>query len=118
MPHAQSRVTPLFDIHRRSAKSADQEIPQPMFRSGQILRGIDRPQNVVARDLPVKRRDETLESFIPDCGVNLVLFHLLIVSAARFPGLNIARLRSRRRVAGRIRLWHIKNNSSPQCGPI
>jgi hypothetical protein len=38
MTHAQSRVTALLDIDRRSAKSTDEEIPQPLFRSRQIIR--------------------------------------------------------------------------------
>jgi hypothetical protein len=36
---------------------------------------VDWPQDVVAGNLPVKRRDQALESFIADGGMNFLLVH-------------------------------------------
>ncbi len=43
MAHAESRVTTLFEVHRRAAESKNEKIPQALFRSWQIMRRIDRP---------------------------------------------------------------------------
>ena len=87
MAHAQSRVTALFDIDWRSAESTDEKIPQPLFRSGQIIRRVDRPQDLVSGNPPVERRHQTLESWMPDRGVKLVLFHSVDrINPAAFTG--------------------------------
>jgi hypothetical protein len=73
--HAQPRMASLFDVHRWSAESKNEEVPQSLFRAAQIVRRVDRSQDVVAGNLPVERRNQTLKSVMPDRRINLVLFH-------------------------------------------
>ena len=80
MPHAQSRVAPLFDVQSRSAETINQKIPQPLFRAWKIICRIHWPQNVIHGNLPVERCHQPGESFRADDGINLVLLHLFMVA--------------------------------------
>ncbi len=65
----------LFHVNLRAPETSDQEIPQPLFRAFQIMRRIHRPQDVVGRNLAVKRVSQALKSRLPDGGENVLLFH-------------------------------------------
>lgn len=66
MPHTQARVAPSFDVAGWAAEAENEEITQPLFRSGQIVFRIEPAQNVVTRNLPVERRYKPFESFFTD----------------------------------------------------
>jgi hypothetical protein len=75
MADAQPGMTALFNVGLRTAETKDEEIAEPLPRSFQILRRVHRPENVVARDLSIKRVDKALESVLTDGGINVLLFH-------------------------------------------
>ena len=62
----QSGVTPLLDVVLRAAETKDQEIPQPLLGSGQIIGGIDRTKDIVLGNLAVKSADKTGETVVAD----------------------------------------------------
>jgi hypothetical protein len=66
MPDTQPGMAALLDIGLRSAEAENEEIAQPLLRAFQILRGIHRPQHVVAGNLAVKRVGKALESVLSD----------------------------------------------------
>lgn len=78
--HTQSRMSALLEVARRSAESADHEIPQPLFRANQIVFRIHRTENVVLRNLCVKGMDQPGKSFFTDTRVNVVFCHNLSMS--------------------------------------
>ena len=73
--HAQAWMSPLFDILLRAAKTIDQEISQALFGAFPIAGGIEGTEDVVVRDLPVKRRNQALEAFCANLAVDLILLH-------------------------------------------
>ena len=75
MTNAQSGMTALLQIHWRSTESKNQKIPKPLLGPWEIMRRIKRPQHVVTRNLPVKRRQQAFESFLTDDRIDLLLFH-------------------------------------------
>jgi hypothetical protein len=65
----------LLDVGSGPSKTINEKVSQPLLRSRQIARGIEGPQNVVARNLPVERRHQTLESLMADGGIDFSFFH-------------------------------------------
>ncbi len=70
----------LLDVARRTAEAADQEVAQPFFGAGQIVRRIHRPENVVGRHLRVERAHEAGEAVLADARVDLLLGQIHNVS--------------------------------------
>ena len=73
--HAQHGMTTLFDIGSWPTESKNEKISKTLFGSLQIMRRINRPQNVIARNLPVESRNQALKSLMADDRINLSLFH-------------------------------------------
>ena len=65
----------LFDILWRPAEAIDQIIAQALLGAGQIIFGIHGAENLVARDLLVKGRDQAGEAFFADCGKHFRFIH-------------------------------------------
>ena len=65
----------LLHVTRRPAKAPDQEVAQPLFGAGQILRRIHGPQNGVGGHLAVEGGDEAGEALLADQGVHVELVH-------------------------------------------
>src|SRR5262245_34943046 len=68
-------MSTLLDITRRSPEPSHQEIAEPRLGAGNVVRGIHRSENRIARDLPVERADEALEPVFPDHSVQIELVH-------------------------------------------
>ncbi len=75
MTHAQHGMTPLFDISSGPTESKDKKISKPLFGSLQIMRRINRPQNIIPGNLPIESRNQALKSLLADGRINLSLFH-------------------------------------------
>jgi hypothetical protein len=75
MPHTKSRMAALLDIAFRTAEAKDQKITQPLFGAREIVLRVYRPEDIVARDLPVKSRDEAPKTIFPKYGKHLVFLH-------------------------------------------
>src|SRR5688500_19713102 len=70
-----------LDIASGAAEPENQEVAQPRFGRGEPFRlgagrpslrhSIHRPENLIAGNLPVKRRDEPRETFLADSGQHL-----------------------------------------------
>ena len=69
--HPQARMPTPFDVARRSAEPADEKVTQPLFRAGEIVWWIHRPQDVIAGHLRVEGADEPRKSLLPDARVDL-----------------------------------------------
>jgi len=69
----------LFYVRLRATKTVDEKATETFFGAGQIAAAVHRAENVVLWNLLVECRDEPLESFIADCGVDFVFFHSFIV---------------------------------------
>jgi hypothetical protein len=61
----------LLDIARRPAKTAHQEVAQPLFGTGEIVRRIHRAEHLIGRDLGVKRAHQTRETLFANPFVDL-----------------------------------------------
>ena len=72
----QPRVAALLNIAIRPAKSADQEVTQPRFRAGHVAGRIHRPQDVVSRNLRIKRPNQPIKPVLADTLVNLEFANL------------------------------------------
>jgi hypothetical protein len=59
--HAQPRVPTLVGVGRRPAPVLHEKQRQPVLGRTEILLGIQRPQEVVVRDLRVEARDDPAE---------------------------------------------------------
>jgi hypothetical protein len=68
-------VPSLFDVKRRSPKSVNQEIPQPLLSTRKILGRIHWTQQIIRRYLPIESRYQALKSLRPDNRINLMFFH-------------------------------------------
>jgi hypothetical protein len=77
-------MSALLDVPLRTAKTADQEVPQALLGPGEI-HWIHRAKNLVGRDLAVKSGDETMESVLSDDGIDLVVFHDSMLTRGRRP---------------------------------
>lgn len=77
MTHAQARMAALLNVAWRASKTENEEIPKPLFRAFQVVRGIHRPQNIVARNLPVERGNETPESLLSDFFKHVIFRELI-----------------------------------------
>jgi hypothetical protein len=69
-------MSALFDIALRSAKTADQKVAQSGFGRRQIVGRVHGPENVIARNLPVKGTNQPSEPFLPDARVDLVFWQI------------------------------------------
>lgn len=85
--HAQPRMPALFDVARRPAKAANQEIAEPDFGSRKVVGGIHRSEDVVARHLRIERVDKPGETLLADMRIDLVLcqIHNLSMSSDESP---------------------------------
>ena len=72
-------MTAFFDISLRASETINKEAAEPFFGASQIAAAVHRAENIVLGNLLVERRDEPLESFVADGGINFVFFHRLIV---------------------------------------
>ena len=54
MTHAQPRMSTLLNVCLRAAETVDEKSAQPLFSARKIVFGIDRPEYVVAGNLPIK----------------------------------------------------------------
>ena len=70
-------MTALLDVALRTAEAANQEVAQPLFGTRQVVSGVHRPQDVVARDLAVEGGNEASETLLADKGVEIGFFHWL-----------------------------------------
>ncbi len=69
----------LFYVRLRTAKTVDEKATETFFGAGEIAAAVHRAENIVLGDLLVECRDEPLESFVADCGIDFVFFHRFIV---------------------------------------
>ena len=81
MPHPQPRMSPVLDVAFRSSESVNQKIAQPLLRAGEIFLPIHWPEQIIPRHLPVKRGNQSCKAVFPDSRIDLVRFHILIVTA-------------------------------------
>ena len=63
---AQPGMAALLDVGLRAAETENQEIAQPLSRAFQIFCWIHGPEDVVARNLAIKRVGQALESGLAD----------------------------------------------------
>ncbi len=75
MPHAQPWMPSILDVPRRAAESINQKVAQPFFRSRQIIGRINRPQNIIRRNLLIESTDQAAKPVFSNDTVNFVLFH-------------------------------------------
>ena len=80
MPHAQPRMTACLNIPGRTAETINQKIAKPFFRSEEIMTLIQRSQNIVGWNLAVEGGDQPLKSILADRGIDLMLFHGLMLA--------------------------------------
>jgi hypothetical protein len=73
MALSKTGMASLLDVTIGAAEAANQEIAKPFFGAGHIVRWIHRAENVVSRDLRVKRADEAGEAFVADGGEDLMI---------------------------------------------
>ena len=66
VPTPQPRVAAGFDVGRRSAEAADQEVAQASLGSGQVVLGVHSGEDIVVRHAAVEGRHEALEAVFPD----------------------------------------------------
>src|SRR5687767_8159357 len=71
LEHAQPRVAALFFVAPRAAEAADEKITQALLGAGQVVFRIHLAENVVARHLRVKRRDQSLEAVFANTRVDV-----------------------------------------------
>jgi hypothetical protein len=64
--HAEAGVAALFEIARGAAEADDQEIAKALLGFGQIAAGVHGGEEVVMRDLFVKRGDQALKTVLAD----------------------------------------------------
>jgi len=62
MPHPQPWMAALLNISRWPTKAPDQEGPHPVFSALQVVFRVHGPNDVIPRNLPVKRGHEPGES--------------------------------------------------------
>lgn len=72
MAHAQSRVTALLDVSRRSAEAPDEEVAKALFSPDEIVSRIHRSEDVVFGYLFVEGVDKLLKAVFADAFVDLV----------------------------------------------
>ena len=66
----------LFDVARRSAETADEEIAEALLGACEIVGGVHRPENVVVRHAAIERRRETGKSLFADERVDVEFLHV------------------------------------------
>ncbi len=66
----------LFDVGLRAAETENQEIAQAPLRSYEIVSRVHGPEDIVGRNLAVKRVSQALESRVPDGCIDVLLFPL------------------------------------------
>jgi len=71
----------LLDVRGGPSESINQKIAQPLFSAFKIVGRIERPQHIVAGNLPVERRNEPLKSRRAHRGVHVLFVHYSIVTA-------------------------------------
>lgn len=64
-------MPPLLDVARRPAEATDEEITQPLLGAREVVGRIHRSEDVVARNLCVKRADQTLETLLANAFIDL-----------------------------------------------
>ena len=69
----------VFNVRLRTAKAVNEKAAKAFFGAGEIAAAVHGAENIVLGNLLVERRDELLESFVADCGIDFVFFHRLIV---------------------------------------
>jgi hypothetical protein len=57
MPHPKARMPSLLDVRLRPTEPKDQKLSQPVFRAGEVVFRVNRPEYVVGWNLPVERSD-------------------------------------------------------------
>ncbi len=64
--HAEAGVPALFEIAGGAAEADDQEVAKALLGFGQIAAGVHGREDVVMRDLFVKRGDQALKALLAD----------------------------------------------------
>ena len=75
MSHAQTRVSTLLYVVFGSAEAKNQKVTQSLFSAGEIVFWVDPPQDIVVRNLTIKRCDQTLKSALANGGIDFVFLH-------------------------------------------
>jgi hypothetical protein len=87
MPHAKPWVTALLDIALRTAKPADQKVPEALLGAGEVGCRVHRAKNIVRRNLAVERRDQAMKAIFADGCKDFEFTHVIEdVSFPPFPG--------------------------------
>src|SRR5215203_7287575 len=88
----------LLDVALRTAESPDQEIAQPLLRTGQVVFRIHRPEHRVVWYLAVEFSDKTCKTFLANRSVDRSVIHQRLPSDLSFASVT-GRLASARRAA-------------------
>src|SRR5271163_3757485 len=80
MPRTEAGMASLFNVSLGSPQPADEEIPEALLGTGEILRRVHGGQEVVLRDLPIEGCDQARETFRANHGINFEFLHLLVLS--------------------------------------
>lgn len=75
MPHAKPRVSSPLDIVLRPSKTKNQELAKTLFGARQVPWRVQRSQNGVIGNLPVKCGDQATEAVFSQNGVKFLFFH-------------------------------------------
>jgi hypothetical protein len=62
MPRAEARMAPLFNVALRPSKPVNQEIPEALLRTFEVLRRVHRSKELVLRDLPIEGGHQARET--------------------------------------------------------
>lgn len=97
VPHPQTWVPALLDVALGPTEAADQEVAQPCFGALEIVGGVHRAEDVVARHLRVEGANEPREPVLADTRVDLIVGkrqrnHRLIIAGTREAMLSALRL--------------------------
>lgn len=74
--HAQTGMTALLDITLGPAEAPNQEVSQPNLGAFHVFWWIHRPEDVIARNVPVERSDEPREAILANSLKDLDVVHL------------------------------------------
>jgi hypothetical protein len=64
-----------FDVALRASKATDQKVAQPLFGAVKVVFRIHRAQNIVLRNLAVKRTDKASETIFANHCVKIYFIH-------------------------------------------
>jgi hypothetical protein len=74
--HAEPRVSSLLDVSLGSTESPDEKVSQTLLSAREIVGRIHLAENIVCRNLPIERGNETIEPFFADRSVDVDIFHV------------------------------------------